>query len=59
MTTPANPMIDAALEQEPVSFRSEFDKLMAPRILDKINSLHADVAADMFKVSQAATGDQE
>lgn len=58
MTTPVNQMIDAALEQEPVTFRSEFDKLMAPRLLDKINNLHADVAADMFK-SAHSTGDQE
>jgi hypothetical protein len=58
MTTPSNQdLIAAAVNQEPVAFRATFDALMAPRILDTINKLHADVAADMFAITQQKDGE--
>jgi hypothetical protein len=41
-------LIDAAIAQQPETFRNAFDQLMAPKILDRINALHKEVAASMF-----------
>lgn len=41
-------LIDATIAGEPETFRNAFDELMAPKILDRINALHKEVAANMF-----------
>lgn len=38
----------AAGSEEPVAFRAAFEEMMAPRILDKIQEIQKETAAEMF-----------